>query len=197
MASDQVSLHLLVRWCQLIGLSPFRMERHPSTGRFRRFAFSWRHPLTCWWLYLNVLVSGLLFYVLRNQWSLPLNWASPRPKLIVDTIRQIVQLYLPLVGTFRCKALAKTSRYLREFDRFTANHSVPPCPARKRTAIAIVFTLISVNKSKKKVFFSKQVFFSFKHCPSADRAAFAGPNPNAFTEKRFGFEISALGGLDY
>lgn len=59
-AVGQDRFDLLVRWCQLIGASPFRMERNPETGRFLRFSFSWSHPLTYWWLANKICYAAAL-----------------------------------------------------------------------------------------------------------------------------------------
>ena len=47
-------LQLLVRFCNLIGLFPFRMILNEQTNQFHRFDRHWRHPSNWWFTFLCV-----------------------------------------------------------------------------------------------------------------------------------------------
>ena len=52
--------------CQVCGMLPFSMEYEPATKEFKKFAFSFRHFIT-WWYILIILLHLVAFpYVLGN-----------------------------------------------------------------------------------------------------------------------------------
>ncbi len=155
MSCGQENLHLLVRWCQLIGLSPFRMEKHPETGRFQRFSFSWKNPLTAWWLGFKVLLVAMSVWLVVEEWRLMLNGsdiysylATKTFNYVSHTTMQISTFIFSEVLVLRYSSLAKTSRHLRAFDDAMVNSSCPPCSTRKRTAIGIATVSVLVKRTR-------------------------------------------------
>ena len=153
MSSDQKHLHWLVRWCQVIGLSPFRMEKDPQTGRFQRFAFSWRHPLAWWWLALKATYLAVTLVWVARNWQLVSLLAesenySTTTKLLVQVSfinLTLAQFIFPEVVAYRYSLLARISRRLRRTDDLLADYSCPSCTTRKRSVIGIVFTCMMVQ----------------------------------------------------
>ena len=79
-AMDKLTnLRPFVRLCQLIGFIPFRMEVDSETKKFQRFSFSFRHPLTWWFIItklsncvsfcIGVYISISIFSKLNAEWS--------------------------------------------------------------------------------------------------------------------------------
>lgn len=48
-------LRPFLRFCQCVGLIPFRMEMDPITKKFWRFSFSLKYPITWWYILLLFL----------------------------------------------------------------------------------------------------------------------------------------------
>ena len=152
MRCGQERLDLLVRWCQLIGLVPFRMERDAESGRFLRFSFSWRHPLTYWWLTCKILyVTAYVSYNLNRWTTLEKKVAiyqSTKTEILVLFVGTVFSattcLFIPETLVFRCSYFSKASRHLHEFDTLLEDHHVPACSTRKFTVIGIVSALILV-----------------------------------------------------
>ena len=58
------NLRLFIWFSQLCGFIPFRMQINAETKKFERFLFSFRHPLTWWFLFLKtVSLSGLVLLI--------------------------------------------------------------------------------------------------------------------------------------
>ena len=152
MRCGQERLDLLVRWCQLIGLVPFRMERDAESGRFLRFSFSWRHPLTYWWLTCKILyVTAYVWHILHRLILIEggtIRSQSTDAELLVQVVgivfAAITCLFIPETLVFRFSYFSKASRYLHEFDTLLEDHHVPACSTRKFTVTGIVSALILV-----------------------------------------------------
>lgn len=54
-------LRPFVFFCQLCGFTPFRMHFHQESKRFQRFIFTWCHPLTCWFIFLTIVLIVIPF----------------------------------------------------------------------------------------------------------------------------------------
>ena len=159
MHRGQESLDLLVRWCQLIGLSPYRMERHAETGRFFGFRFSWRHPLTYWWLTCKVV------YVAASVLSVALAWrktiegqrddtATTAVRMLFRIATHVVDfmaLLVPELLVFRRALFSKASRTLRDFDALLEDRDVPSEATRRRTVMGIFAILLTVSMSISRV----------------------------------------------
>lgn len=48
-------LRPFLRICQFVGMIPFRLEIDPETDEFLRFSFSFKYPITWWYILLTVL----------------------------------------------------------------------------------------------------------------------------------------------
>ena len=60
-----VKLRSFVRFCQIVGFFPFRMETDQQSGKLKRFTFSYRHPVTWWFIVIQSLCwiqIGILFW---------------------------------------------------------------------------------------------------------------------------------------
>ena len=51
-------LRPFVRFCQIVGFFPFRMETDLQSGKLKRFTFSFRHPVT-WWYMMILILCGI------------------------------------------------------------------------------------------------------------------------------------------
>ena len=47
-------LRPLVRFCQIVGFFPFRMEMDLQSGKLKKFTFSYRHPVTWWFIVIQI-----------------------------------------------------------------------------------------------------------------------------------------------
>lgn len=155
MRCGQECLELLARWCQLISLWPFRLERNGETGAFQRFSCSWRHPLAYWWLlWKMVYVAASVVYV-RFKWiimteSLATERTSAAERLVftVGTILSTWTFFwVPEVLVFQGSLLSRASQAVVEFDTMLQDVDRPPCSTQKRTVVAIVSVLVVVWKS--------------------------------------------------
>lgn len=52
-------LRPLVFACQIFGVIPFYMETDPDTNQFKKFSFSWKRPVT-WW-FICFFIANLIF----------------------------------------------------------------------------------------------------------------------------------------
>lgn len=155
MNGTQERLDLLVRWCQWMGLSPFRMERDAETGKFLGFRFTWTHPLTVWWLASKVLNAAGCVVWTRVFWGLSQRQfveggAKTTEKLVNEAVYFIYVaswLLTPELLVLRSRQLANASRHLSEFDRRLENLDGPPCSTRKWTVVGLVFNLSLVGTS--------------------------------------------------
>jgi len=157
MYCGQERLDLLVRWCQLIGLVPFRMERDAESGRFLSFSFSWRHPLTYWWLSSKILYVVALYFNMKSVWEGKFVSSTEEPigvkmiDLISNNILHFTAFITPEILVSRWALFSKASRILGEFDTMIEKLDFPSCSTRKRSVIGIVsislMVLISVIDS--------------------------------------------------
>ena len=150
MRCGQERLDLLVRWCQLIGLVPFRMERDAESGRFLRFSFSWRHPLTYWWLTWKIIyIAAIVFYNTAKCFYIEERASQFQSKEVLVFVVGVAlttatRFFIPETLVFRCSYFSKASRHLHEFDTLLEDHHVPACSTRKFTVIGIVSALVLV-----------------------------------------------------
>ena len=152
MHCGQERLDLLLRWCQLINLSPFRMERNAETGRFLRFRFSWRHPLTYWWLTCKVVyVAALSLLNAIEIKSFTTPDGSTTSRLTYTVIMMLLffsNLLLPELLALNCSLHSEASRLLEEFDGMIEKLDGPKCSTRYRTVIGVISVVCVVNKKK-------------------------------------------------
>ena len=55
MLEVMIQLRPFLRVCQFVGMIPFRLEIDPETNEFLRFSFSFKYPITWWYILLTVL----------------------------------------------------------------------------------------------------------------------------------------------
>ena len=84
------NLRPFVRFCQLSGFIPFRMEMDSETKKFQRFSFSFHHPLT-WWFFIMkfiIFVSFCMMFPISQKHFLQLNaeWGSKISNCFVSMI---------------------------------------------------------------------------------------------------------------
>ena len=152
MHHGQERFDLLLKWCQLIGLAPFRMERDAESGRFLRFRFSWRHPLTYWWLGGKAVYAAGFTFSKLHRWIFmeqkPVAREIAATEILVSAVGNtlsIVTFFCAPETLVLCVAhFSKASRYLNEFDAMLENRRVPACSTPKFTVIGIVSTLFLV-----------------------------------------------------
>lgn len=59
-------LRPFVNFCQFFGLFPFFIENVPETKQFKKFAFSWKHPVTWWFI---ILFFTYIIYIVLDLWA--------------------------------------------------------------------------------------------------------------------------------
>ena len=146
MNGGQERLDWLMRWCQWMDLSPFRMERDADTGRFSRFSFSWRSRLAIWWISIKAVnVITCFVYAVATWKSIGAYFVEESYTTTAILANQVVfvmtianWLIAPEVMVLRCRQFSKASRYLGEFDRKLQALGRPRCSTRKWTLVGIV-----------------------------------------------------------
>lgn len=55
--------------CQFFGLFPFFMETNPQTKQFDKFSFSWKQPVTWWFVFILVGQFSFSFIDIDIAWK--------------------------------------------------------------------------------------------------------------------------------
>lgn len=138
-------LRFLIWWANAAGLLPFRMELDANTAKFRRFAFSWKHPLT-WWLAVALVLRTAVSVSMRTAESSDDPAAMTTvAKVTVFALKVNYQAdafifsVVPLMILLRWRNLAAAVKYVHKFDRMTAaSAGHRPCRTKRRIAVGLV-----------------------------------------------------------
>ena len=77
-------LRFLIVWGNVIGVFPFRMELDPFTKKYKQFTFSFKHPLTWWFLFCSILqIIPPIYLVLSYKDLLKPDFKQQLPNLLV------------------------------------------------------------------------------------------------------------------
>lgn len=164
----QDRLDVLARWCLWTGLTPFRMEHDAETGRFARFTFSWRHPLTVWWLAWKVFILAATVVWIQISWEglksmleedKGFTTMAKLANQFIFVTNATILIVAPEILLSNGPQLSKASRYLNEFDTMSENLKFPSCRTRKWTVFGIVSSLCLV-RSFTLVLGVKSIWFS-------------------------------------
>ena len=109
-------LYPFVRFCQVCGFCPFQMEIHPETKEFQRFTFSYLHPVTFWF------ISMQIFPIILNLLSFKaISMADNTPHLIyfMDYIMKIFycgSFLLIYSIPVRYRHIQKAAQFIQQLD---------------------------------------------------------------------------------
>ena len=138
-----------VRYCQLCGFSPFRIQIDPQTRKFQQFTYSFRHPVTWWFFLVKIIFLGglaAIFYSVKSASILSenkeeathLDLLNISVVLFCTTIFIIVQLNILNYST-----LAEAIEYIKKADQILDSiSSATLCKDSiiRRTLAGIVFS---------------------------------------------------------
>lgn len=138
-----------VRYCQLCGFSPFRIQIDPQTRKFQQFTYSFRHPVTWWFFLVKIIFLGglaAIFYSVKSASILSENKEEATHfdllnisvVLFCTTIFIIVQLNILNYST-----LAEAIEYIKKADQILDSiSSATLCKDSiiRRTLAGIVFS---------------------------------------------------------
>lgn len=147
-------LQLLMRYCNVSGLLPFRMVLNARTKQFKRFDNHWRHPANWWFALLaigHLVLTAVFIYLswinLHDGKSEPITTVQVVLTLMHGHI--IVLFSLPRLFLFQVKHLETAFDILHRFDRRIVNISPKSSDTvLRRTHIGIIITLIGVGYHK-------------------------------------------------
>ena len=150
-----VGLRPFVWLGQLSGFLPFRMEVEPETGKFLRFRFSFRHPLT--WFYISTKIMFLLsLYWHVGSEDLPWADASGEGMMLIRICTTfysislvVTELVVPLI-VLRCRRLGNAVELIRTTDATLESMGAKATGGDgviRRTWIGLLLMLFSVMAS--------------------------------------------------
>ena len=135
------------RLCQICGFHPFRIEIHPETERFQQFTFSYLHPITFWFVFMQILpvVLNLLSFK-----AIDLPDEIPRLIRMMDYIMKIFYFgYYVLIYSIplRCWHIQSAAKFIQQLDESLKTSTKNSCNVKPRICIgfAIVLTLVVFN----------------------------------------------------
>ena len=104
--------------CQICGFFPYRMEVDAVTKRFKRFTFSYFHPVTFWYLFVQ-FCSFASYYVLglyktQKMEQDPIKGFSVLVSYFALT--QTSDIFLVYGLVFRCSLISKAAEILPEMN---------------------------------------------------------------------------------
>ena len=142
-------LQLLVQFCNLSGLLPFRMILDEETRRFKRFEGHWRH-LANWWcsfitaIKVAVLVASIYFAAVSFLAGEKQSLAYQLVYLLYCSNYAILLLLSPSLFLFRIRHLESAFESLHRIDRMIEAAVKSSCTIRRRTFIGILIIVIDV-----------------------------------------------------
>ncbi len=140
------------RLCQCAGLFPFRMEINKQSGKFEQFSFSWRYPVT-WW-YITLAFSQLIMFYFMMSATLIMSTEKQEnlPIIIYISITGSSAIFLLIVIsvrfwiTFHFAALRQAINHLKLVEQSLTNHSdYHHCTIKIRIVIGCICTLFWVS----------------------------------------------------
>ena len=147
-------LQLLVRFCNVCGLLPFRMVLDEPTMRFKRFDGHWRHPAN-WWFALHLM--GQIFLTLQIVYMI---WSSNTESnkstnlssvyfvvFLLFILNFVILLWCPRIFLSRRRHLEVAIELIHRIDgTLTKILQEMPCTTRRRTLVGISISFLAVIK---------------------------------------------------
>ena len=149
--TDLERTRILVRWSNVIGVQPFRVELDADTGKFRRFNFSWRHPVTWWFVVSTVLMAVIAWFVFDIYVTLQSSIYETESPTIAKVVYPILQLgsFLTIINPYmliwRWKDLAEAVKWVHKFDRAVEDVGNLPCQTKRRILFGLLSTYALVS----------------------------------------------------
>ena len=137
------------RLCQCVGFFPFRMEIDKRTRKFQQFSFSWRYPIT-WWFVTLVLAQFFTFFVMVKMNDASISLKKDLPITISISLTGSTFFSIILINsarfwvTLRLKTLQQVIQQLQIIEKSLREHSDYQCNIKLRTVIGCICTLIWV-----------------------------------------------------
>lgn len=143
-------LRPFVWMCQCFGAFPFFIETFPETKIFKKFSFSWKHPVTWWFIFIVVIQIIFLITDLFRAWrdyyqESVLNSSLPTIFAIFILLEHL--FFFMLVAATRFMIFLKYSHLYRAF-----------CLIQKAENILCKEEDLSLNKASS---VNRQVFAGF------------------------------------
>jgi hypothetical protein len=143
-------LQLLMRFCNVSGLLPFRMVLNNRTKQFQRFDNHWRHPAN-WWIVIllvgHVFLSIVFIYIswmnLTRDDSESLSIVH-LVGLILLYVNFTIMFTLPRLFLLHVQHLETAFSILHRIDENLTKISISRDNVLRRTYVGIVITLIGV-----------------------------------------------------
>ena len=137
-----------VSFCQLCGFFPYRMEVDPITKRFKRFTFSICHPVTFWYLFVNLtlIISCLMVSLskkFREEGQLQVLQISPIQMLVLVT--EIIDLVIIYVLVYRLSIINEALEIIQQLNETIGSIPNKSFSIMPRICIGAVYALISVG----------------------------------------------------
>lgn len=146
-------LRPFVFFCQFSGFTPFRMLFHPESKRFKRFVFSWRHPLTCWFIFQTFVQIALPIFEICTYYDHMTNSAGLNNNLPLALYSiAIIGMSFHALLVFLCRYVSvHFSAFRRALERIQRIDSVlvelpDKCQLTlgRRIVVGIIFITIGV-----------------------------------------------------
>ena len=131
-----------VRFCQFVGFFPFRMEIDRRTEKFRQFSFSWRYPITWWFVELALIHVVSYFLIYTN--ILKSSEADKLPLIIYASLTTSGAIYFCVLLsarywiTFRLSSLRRVIELVRQIEIRLREH--PDCNSTMKRRIIVGLT---------------------------------------------------------
>ena len=143
-------LRWLVWFCNVTGVLPFRMEIDSKTKKFERFAFSWCHFVT-WWFILIVSIY-ILIIVLFFKIFLDVYYSFTDNQSTLTTFSMFLFMITnsathlcPRILIFQYRNLQKASDYIKKVDQLISKVGKWPCTSKRRIIIGMLPIFITVT----------------------------------------------------
>ena len=130
------------RFCQFFGYLPFRMEIDKETRRFQRFSFSWRNPITWWWVAFSLIQLILCYFFVPPFLEDPELIKLPTTISISLSITGVLYLFAELSSRYflalRFSALHNAIQLMQQVEQNLEEHPDCKCTIRRRMTIGLV-----------------------------------------------------------
>lgn len=124
-------LRSFFRLCQFLGFLPFRMNIDDETGKFQGFSYSWKYPIT-WW-YIVTSIASIVFFVFLLEVLFKSSDIDDLPFIIkITTKTDIVLNFVLIISTrywliFKHRALANAIEFMKKIETNLERDSYPNC----------------------------------------------------------------------
>ncbi len=136
------------RFCQCVGFFPFRMEINRRTRRFQQFSFSWRFPITWWFVELALL--HLIVYYFVYTTILASSEVNALPLIIYGALTTAGAIYILVLltsrywVTFRLSALCRAIELVHQIEKHLKEHPDCKCTIKRRIAVGLICSVFWV-----------------------------------------------------